>query len=161
MTVALIVILINCLLFVFAECGQFLALDLGGTNFRVLLVTLKGQEVTMDSKIFLIPQSIMLGTGAQVGLTVVFRGYYHRFLVCLLFFFFHSHIISLIYTHTHTHSRILWVARTSSHLPSFAVQRIEKQLQGLSAEPAIHTLSVFTSLPFCFLNMPVFTLFMY
>ena len=49
------------------ETGEFLALDLGGTNFRVLLVTLRGQEVKMDSKIFLIPQHIMLGSGVQVG----------------------------------------------------------------------------------------------
>ena len=52
---------------VLTEVGEFLALDLGGTNFRVLLVTLRGQEVKMDSKIFLIPQHIMLGTGVQVG----------------------------------------------------------------------------------------------
>ena len=49
------------------ETGEFLALDLGGTNFRVLLVTLRGQEVKMDSKIFLIPQHIVLGSGVQVG----------------------------------------------------------------------------------------------
>lgn len=48
------------------ETGEFLALDLGGTNFRVLLVTLKGHEVKLDSKIFLIPQHIMLGSGAQL-----------------------------------------------------------------------------------------------
>ncbi|KAK7109954.1 hexokinase-like isoform X2 [Littorina saxatilis] len=48
------------------ESGEFLALDLGGTNFRVLLVTLKGQEVKMDSKIFLIPQHIMLGSGKHL-----------------------------------------------------------------------------------------------
>ncbi|PVD30839.1 hypothetical protein C0Q70_10114 [Pomacea canaliculata] len=47
------------------ESGEFLALDLGGTNFRVLLVSLQGQEVKMESKIFLIPQHIMLGTGVQ------------------------------------------------------------------------------------------------
>ncbi|KAK6185108.1 hypothetical protein SNE40_007416 [Patella caerulea] len=48
------------------EEGDFLALDLGGTNFRVLLISLKGQEVNMESKIFLIPQHIMLGTGIQL-----------------------------------------------------------------------------------------------
>ncbi|XP_025096390.1 hexokinase-1-like isoform X2 [Pomacea canaliculata] len=48
------------------ESGEFLALDLGGTNFRVLLVSLQGQEVKMESKIFLIPQHIMLGTGVQL-----------------------------------------------------------------------------------------------
>lgn len=53
----------------FAENGNFLALDLGGTNFRVLLINLNGQEVTMESKIYLIPQHIMTGTGEQVGST--------------------------------------------------------------------------------------------
>nr|KAG5700615.1 hypothetical protein BaRGS_015445 [Batillaria attramentaria] len=48
------------------ESGDFLALDLGGTNFRVLLINLRGQEVKMESKIFLIPQHIMLGTGVQL-----------------------------------------------------------------------------------------------
>lgn len=53
----------------FAENGNFLALDLGGTNFRVLLINLNGQEVTMESKIYLIPQHIMTGTGEHVGST--------------------------------------------------------------------------------------------
>lgn len=53
----------------FAENGNFLALDLGGTNFRVLLINLNGQEVTMESKIYLIPQHIMTGTGEQVSST--------------------------------------------------------------------------------------------
>ncbi|XP_021340978.1 hexokinase type 2-like isoform X2 [Mizuhopecten yessoensis] len=49
-----------------SENGEFLALDLGGTNFRVLLISLDGQEVKMESKIFLIPQQIMLGSGIQL-----------------------------------------------------------------------------------------------
>ncbi|CAG5115051.1 unnamed protein product [Candidula unifasciata] len=48
------------------EQGDFLALDLGGTNFRVLLINLNGQEVKMESKIFIIPQHIMLGSGVQL-----------------------------------------------------------------------------------------------
>lgn len=49
------------------ETGKVLALDLGGTNFRVLLVTLKPQSrVDLQSKIFVIPQSIMLGPGVNV-----------------------------------------------------------------------------------------------
>jgi hexokinase len=43
-----------------------LALDLGGTNFRVLLITLDGQSFDMKSKIYAIPQSLMLGTGKQL-----------------------------------------------------------------------------------------------
>lgn len=48
------------------EKGNFLALDLGGTNFRVLLITLDGQNFDMKSKIYAIPQSLMLGTGTQL-----------------------------------------------------------------------------------------------
>ncbi|OQV26213.1 putative hexokinase HKDC1 [Hypsibius exemplaris] len=48
------------------EEGKFLALDLGGTNFRVLLIDLKGRSVKMSSKIFNVPQEIMVGTGAAL-----------------------------------------------------------------------------------------------
>jgi len=48
------------------EAGEFLALDLGGTNFRVLLVRLQGQDIDMQSRTYLIPQKIMLGTGTQL-----------------------------------------------------------------------------------------------
>ncbi|CAF0901658.1 unnamed protein product [Adineta ricciae] len=50
-----------------SETGQVLALDLGGTNFRVLLVDLLPQsKVELTSKIFVIPQSIMLGEGSYL-----------------------------------------------------------------------------------------------
>jgi len=45
------------------ECGKFLALDLGGTNFRVLLIELGPHIFHMKSKIFAVPQSIMHGSG--------------------------------------------------------------------------------------------------
>lgn len=46
------------------EQGKFLALDLGGTNFRVLLIHLKGeQDYEMVSKIYAIPQQLMTATG--------------------------------------------------------------------------------------------------
>lgn len=49
------------------ERGKFLALDLGGTNFRVLIIHLKGEnEFQMQSKIYAIPQNIMLGSGTQL-----------------------------------------------------------------------------------------------
>ncbi|XP_056643429.1 hexokinase type 2 isoform X1 [Diorhabda sublineata] len=48
------------------ENGKFLALDLGGTNFRVLLIELSGDHFEMKSKIFAIPQHIMLGSGEQL-----------------------------------------------------------------------------------------------
>lgn len=54
-------------IFFSAERGKFLALDLGGTNFRVLLIELSGEHFEMKSKIFPIPQHIMLGSGEQVG----------------------------------------------------------------------------------------------
>jgi hexokinase len=44
-----------------------LALDLGGTNFRVLIINLGEKPNDMKSKIYAIPQSIMLGTGTQVS----------------------------------------------------------------------------------------------
>ncbi|KAL2092192.1 hypothetical protein ACEWY4_011990 [Coilia grayii] len=51
------------------EQGDFLALDLGGTNFRVLLVRVrsgKKQRVEMHNKIYAIPQDIMQGTGEEL-----------------------------------------------------------------------------------------------
>lgn len=48
------------------ERGHYLALDLGGTNFRVLLVTLDGSEAAMRSQIFRVPEEIMTGTGTEV-----------------------------------------------------------------------------------------------
>lgn len=55
-----------------AESGDFLALDLGGTNFRVLHVRVVEEEqkmLKMDSQICAIPQEMMLGTGEQVTQT--------------------------------------------------------------------------------------------
>ncbi|PWA14585.1 hypothetical protein CCH79_00017601, partial [Gambusia affinis] len=51
------------------EKGDFLALDLGGTNFRVLHVRVMEEEqkmLKMDSQICAIPQEIMMGTGEQL-----------------------------------------------------------------------------------------------
>ncbi|CAO1419805.1 unnamed protein product [Diamesa hyperborea] len=49
------------------ELGKFLALDLGGTNFRVLLIHLKGEsDYEFQSKIYALPQSIMTGTGDEL-----------------------------------------------------------------------------------------------
>lgn len=50
------------------ENGEFLAIDLGGTNFRVLFVNLTpGEQIDFRSKNFVIPQSIMLGEGMNVS----------------------------------------------------------------------------------------------
>ena len=51
------------------ENGDFLALDLGGTNFRVLLVKIRGgkkRSVEMHNKIYAIPIEVMQGTGEEV-----------------------------------------------------------------------------------------------
>ncbi|PIC53021.1 hypothetical protein B9Z55_000289 [Caenorhabditis nigoni] len=48
---------------IFFQKGDFLALDLGGTNFRVLHIKLEGKETKMTGKIFRVPESIMRGTG--------------------------------------------------------------------------------------------------
>lgn len=48
------------------EHGSFLALDLGGTNFRVLLIEIDGKSSNMTSKIFRVPDNIMKGTGKAV-----------------------------------------------------------------------------------------------
>lgn len=50
-----------------SESGQFLAIDLGGTNFRVLLITLNGNDsFQMCSRIYAIPESIMTGSGVML-----------------------------------------------------------------------------------------------
>lgn len=57
--------------FLHAENGDFLALDLGGTNFRVLLVKIrsgKRRSVEMHNKIYAIPIEVMQGTGEEVTL---------------------------------------------------------------------------------------------
>jgi len=48
------------------EEGKFLALDLGGTNFRVLLADINGKEFNMKHETFATPQEIMLGTGEML-----------------------------------------------------------------------------------------------
>jgi len=48
------------------EQGKFLALDLGGTNFRVMSNTLEGDNFHMENEVFGIPESLMVGTGRQL-----------------------------------------------------------------------------------------------
>uniref|UniRef100_A0A8C5CQV1 hexokinase n=1 Tax=Gadus morhua TaxID=8049 RepID=A0A8C5CQV1_GADMO len=57
------------------ENGDFLALDLGGTNFRVLLVKIrsgKRRTVEMHNKIYAIPIEVMQGTGEELFDHIVF-----------------------------------------------------------------------------------------
>ncbi|XP_072236486.1 hexokinase HKDC1-like [Leuresthes tenuis] len=48
------------------EYGKYLALDLGGTNFRALLVRFKRQRTRLYHKIYPIPLEIMQGTGEEL-----------------------------------------------------------------------------------------------
>ncbi|KAM6056489.1 hexokinase-3 [Chlamydotis macqueenii] len=45
------------------ERGEFLALDLGGTNFRVLVVRVAEDSIRIASEIYIIPTTITQGTG--------------------------------------------------------------------------------------------------
>lgn len=52
------------------EKGDFIALDLGGSNFRILRVKVsheKKQTVQMESQIYDTPEDIIHGTGTKVG----------------------------------------------------------------------------------------------
>lgn len=68
-----------------AEQGKFLALDLGGTNFRVLCIDLDGEQFNMMNEIYEIPQSIMLGSGEQVSKFYFLLFCYKSFLVLACF----------------------------------------------------------------------------
>lgn len=51
------------------EQGEFLALDLGGSNFRVLLVRVMAdgeQKVEMEDQIYPMPEDLMRGSGTEV-----------------------------------------------------------------------------------------------
>lgn len=52
----------------FLENGKFLALDLGGTNFRVLLIHIVDGEkdFVVQSKTYAISEAIMRGSGQQL-----------------------------------------------------------------------------------------------
>ncbi|CAG2117936.1 unnamed protein product, partial [Medioppia subpectinata] len=45
------------------EKGRYMALDLGGTNFRVILIDLNTKEAKMESEIFKIPDQLMASDG--------------------------------------------------------------------------------------------------
>ena len=49
------------------ESNDILALDLGGSNFRVLLISLRANEPPkIINKVFIVSESIMKGSGAKV-----------------------------------------------------------------------------------------------
>jgi len=51
----------------FAETGKYLALDLGGTNFRILVIDLQGKQVGIKNKIYPIGEGLMSGPGVEVS----------------------------------------------------------------------------------------------
>lgn len=53
--------------YIHVEVGDFLALDLGGTNFRVLLIRVNGASVEMKNTIYMVPEDVMVGSGEQVN----------------------------------------------------------------------------------------------
>ena len=53
-----------------SEKGDFIALDLGGSSFRILRVQVnheKSQNVSMESEVYDTPENIVHGSGSQVG----------------------------------------------------------------------------------------------
>lgn len=53
-----------------SEKGDFIALDLGGSSFRILRVQVnheKSQSVSMESEMYDTPENIVHGSGSQVG----------------------------------------------------------------------------------------------
>lgn len=56
------------------ESNDILALDLGGSNFRVLLISLRANEPPkIINKVFIVSESIMKGSGAKVSLPNCFH----------------------------------------------------------------------------------------
>lgn len=54
---------------ILTEKGDFIALDLGGSNFRILRVKVtqdKKQPVQMESQVYETPDDIIHGNGTQV-----------------------------------------------------------------------------------------------
>ena len=55
---------------VILESGDFLALDLGGTNFRVLKVSITRDpdpKIEMDNQVYSVSDELMTGTGTAVS----------------------------------------------------------------------------------------------
>lgn len=55
------------------ERGDFLALDLGGTNFRVLLVRVAEGSVQITNQVYSIPEYVAQGSGQKVLTVRVLR----------------------------------------------------------------------------------------
>ena len=49
------------------EVGKFLSLDLGGTNFRIMIMEIKEEKgLNMDSETFPVPKDVMIGPGTAL-----------------------------------------------------------------------------------------------
>jgi len=48
------------------ETGKYLALDLGGTNFRVVVIDIGKDKFEMDSEVYALSQKLMEGSGEQL-----------------------------------------------------------------------------------------------
>lgn len=48
------------------EEGKFMALDLGGTNFRVIMVEVEGSNFHMDNEVYSLSKELMHGPGAEL-----------------------------------------------------------------------------------------------
>lgn len=61
------------------EKGDFIALDLGGSNFRILRVKVtsdKKQPVQMESQVYETPDDIIHGSGTQVSVYCISLRFY-------------------------------------------------------------------------------------
>lgn len=70
------------------EKGDFIALDLGGSNFRILRVKVtqdKKQPVQMESQVYDTPDDIIHGSGSQVN-TNIFKLIMFKFVHVVLNF---------------------------------------------------------------------------
>ena len=66
------------------ERGKFLSLDLGGTNFRVIVMELTpDKEFIMDNKIYAIPQTIMTGMKINLPKLYFFGEFWSLLKVCV------------------------------------------------------------------------------
>ena len=48
------------------ESGDYLALDIGGTNFRVLRCNLSGGQIKTDAEVYPMSSAVMKGTGSDL-----------------------------------------------------------------------------------------------
>lgn len=68
------------------EKGDFLALDLGGTNFRVILLTLDpASELQSIVKYYKVPEEVRLGEGVEVSIFIKINFSLYRFISSIIY----------------------------------------------------------------------------